>query len=96
MLLCVLFFFLPLHIEIVDPTFKWPSEANFDDRIISYKFDENVFVPAPPNELIPDYEKETFMGYKRDSIRGVGTRNYVVVFSVSSLCSILHSSHIMD
>lgn len=95
MLLYVLFFSVPLRIEIVDPTFKWPSEANFDDRIISYKFDEDTFLPAPTNELVPNFEKETFMGYKRGSIRGVGTRNYVVVFSVSSLCSIFLFSHVM-
>ena len=75
-------------VEIVDPTFKWPSEANFDDRIIAYNIEEKDFVPAPPMELIDGYKNETFMGYYRNAVRGVGTRNYVVVFSISSTCSI--------
>ncbi len=71
----------------MDPTFNWPTAPNFDDRIVSYVLDEEHFKPASPMELIPDYEKETFMGFKREGTRGVGTRNYVVVFSASSLCS---------
>lgn len=39
--------------------------------------------------LVPNYLDETFMGYARAENRGVGTRNYVVVFSASSLCSTL-------
>ena len=80
-------FYSLLPVEIVDPSFDWPKEANFDDRIVSYVLDEKNFKPAPPMELVPDYLKETFMGYYRDEARGVGTRNYVVVFSGSSLCS---------
>lgn len=79
--------FVGSFVDIVDPTFPWPSEANFDDRIVSYNLEEKDFVPAPPMEVIANAEEERFLGYKRDSIRGVGTRNYVVVFSVSSLCS---------
>lgn len=55
--------------------------------------EEKDFVPAPPMELIPNYQEETFMGYKRSGNRGVGTRNYVVVFSASSLCSNDSFSH---
>lgn len=71
----------------MDPTFNWPTSANFDDRIVSYVLDEEHFKPAPLMELVPDFEKETFMGYERSGKRGVGTRNYLVVFSASSLCS---------
>lgn len=71
----------------MDPTFNWPTEPNFDDRIVSYVLDEEHFKPSPPTPLVEGWEKETFMGYYRDAKRGVGTRNYVVVFSGSSLCS---------
>lgn len=74
---------------MVDPTFDWPESANFDDRIVSYVLDEEHFKPTPSTKPIDGWEKETFMGFKREGKRGVGTRNYVVIFSTSSLCSMI-------
>ena len=53
----------------MDPTFNWPTEPNFDDRIVSYVLDEEHFKPSPPTPLAEGWEKETFMGYYRE-LRG--------------------------
>jgi altronate dehydratase len=62
-----------------------PSEANFQNDLARYQFDEAAFQPAPP---LPRYaETKTFMGYDREAGRGVGTRNIIVLLGTSSLVS---------
>lgn len=62
-----------------------PAEANFQNDLARYSLDEKSFKPSPP---LPRYaETRTFMGYKRDAGRGVGTRNMVVLLGTSSLVS---------
>jgi altronate dehydratase len=60
-----------------------PEEPNFRDAELEpYVLDEENFRPG---EQVPPYEESrTFMGYRRDGGRGVGTRNYVVLLGVTS------------
>lgn len=65
--------------------FPLPAAPNFVDRIQSYTIDEKNFQPAPP---VPLYEKpRTFMGYRRATSRGVGTRNTIVLLGTTSRTS---------
>ncbi|MBP7142476.1 MAG: UxaA family hydrolase [Opitutaceae bacterium] len=59
-----------------------PTRANFEDRIEPYALDEERFVPGPPVGL--HGERRSFMGYRRDGARGVGTRNTVVILGTTS------------
>lgn len=62
-----------------------PSEANFQNELEPYQFDEGVFQPAT---VLPYYSgTKTFMGYRRTGKRGVGTRNTIILLGVSSLTS---------
>jgi hypothetical protein len=62
--------------------FPLPDEPNFEDDIRPYALDEASFVPA---EALPLYTDErTFLGYRRDAGRGVGTRNYIVLLGTTS------------
>ncbi len=62
--------------------FALPPEANFNDKIAPYVLDEENFEPAAP--LTPYTESRTFMGYRRQGSRGVGTRNMVVLLGTTS------------
>lgn len=79
---------LPLiSLVIVDPDIQLPSEPNFNDEIDIYQFDEKTFQPAEPLPPVENDERPLeFMGYKRPSTIGVGTRNYVVVLAINPLC----------
>lgn len=60
-----------------------PQEANFQDDLEHYQFDEATFIPAQP---LPRYnDNKYFMGYPRKGGRGVGTRNTIVLLGVTSL-----------
>ncbi|MFD1676381.1 UxaA family hydrolase [Alicyclobacillus fodiniaquatilis] len=62
--------------------FTLPAAPNFDDQIPPYVLDEANFHPA---EALPIYpETRTFMGYRRNQARGVGTRNMVVLLGTTS------------
>ena len=65
-----------------DIDFALPAEANFADTIETFDLDERTFRPGEQVERIESVR--TFDGYRRDGGRGVGTRNFVVVLSVTS------------
>ncbi len=62
--------------------FALPSVPNFNDQVPPYVLDEANFRTAPEVLLYPD--TRTFMGYRRSLLRGVGTRNYIVVMGTTS------------
>ena len=63
--------------------FELPAEANFDNQIAPFVFDDERFAPAQPLPLYRDMRY--FQGYARPGDRGVGTRNMIVVVGTSSL-----------
>ena len=65
-----------------DIDFDLPAEANFTDTIETYELDDRTFRPGEQVERIES--DRTFDGYRRGGGRGVGTRNFVVVLSVTS------------
>ena len=62
--------------------FELPVEANFADQITPYILDEAGFQPAA--QILLSDQPRTFMGYRRSSGRGVGTRNYIVLLGLTS------------
>src|SRR5688572_8632494 len=61
-----------------DTGLRLPEEPNFRDAELEpYVLDEEHFRPGQQVHL--NDEPRTFMGYRRDAGRGVGTRNYIVV-----------------
>ena len=65
-----------------DIDFALPPEPNFTDTIETFDLDERTFRPGEQVERVESIR--TFDGYRRDGGRGVGTRNFVVVLSVTS------------
>ena len=65
-----------------DIDFELPPEANFTDTIETFDLDERTFRPGEQVERIES--DRTFEGYRRGGGRGVGTRNFVVVLSITS------------
>ena len=65
-----------------DIDFALPGEANFTDTIETFDLDERTFRSGEQVEQIES--DRTFDGYRRGGGRGVGTRNFVVVLSVTS------------
>ena len=67
-----------------DPQFtslKLPTEANFNDDIDVYSFDRSSWQKPTPVE---QYKRpRTFQGYDR-GVRGVGTRNHLVIVNTSA------------
>ncbi|MCB0209135.1 MAG: UxaA family hydrolase, partial [Anaerolineae bacterium] len=62
--------------------FTLPTSPNFEERIQPYRLDESSFRAA---EQVPLYEhSRTFVGYRRDGNRGVGTRNTIVLLGTTS------------
>lgn len=62
--------------------FELPAEANFDNHIAPFEFDEASFEPAP---ALPRYDRlRYFAGYPRPGGRGVGTRNMIVLLGTTS------------
>ena len=68
--------------------FILPAEANFlDNPLLAFPLDEAKFQPGEQVPPYPAEEARTFMGYRRDGGRGVGTRNHIVVLAVTSRTS---------
>ena len=63
-------------------SFSLPERANFVDHIEPYTIDEAAFEPADQVTVYAD--ERTFMGYRRDGGRGVGTRNMIVLLGTTS------------
>jgi altronate dehydratase len=62
--------------------FMLPASPNFVDQVKTYDLDEANFQPAA---ALPKYENtRTFMGYRRSTARGVGTRNTIVLLGATS------------
>ena len=62
-----------------------PEAANFSDDIPPFVFDPDRFLPARP---LPRYQStKTFMGYRREANRGVGTRNSIVLLGTNGTVS---------
>lgn len=63
-----------------------PAHANFGDLVLEAPgFDEALFRPGQPLPLVPEAADLSFAGFARPPPRrGVGTRNYLLVFCISS------------
>jgi altronate dehydratase len=61
---------------------KLPEKPNFEDLLEPHSFDEKSFRPGAPIEraIVP----RTFSGFRRPGVRGVGTRNFIVVLGTTS------------
>lgn len=62
--------------------FPLPVQPNFRDHIEPYRFDAASWQPV--DQVAPHATSRTFMGYRRGSGRGVGTRNMIVLLGVTS------------
>ncbi len=62
--------------------FTIPQQPNFQDRIVPYEVDETAFRSGRQVEQYE--EKRTFLGFRRDGGRGVGTRNTIVILGTTS------------
>lgn len=62
--------------------FILPAVPNFVDQVKPYLLDELSFQPSEALPLYP--ESRTFLGYRRSTARGVGTRNTLVLLGTSS------------
>ena len=62
--------------------FTIPPQPNFQDRIVPYEVDEAAFRPGRQVERYK--EERTFLGFRRDGGRGVGTRNTIVILGTTS------------
>ena len=72
-------------LAIRDIDFVLPSCPNFKDQIAPYLLDEDTFKPGAQ---VPRYDHDrSFLGYRRDGGRGVGTRNYIVIMGTTSQTS---------
>jgi len=65
-----------------DVDFALPEKANFRDHIETYTFDAHAFRPG--RQVAPLDSPATFLGFRREGDRGVGTRNFVVVLATTS------------
>jgi altronate dehydratase len=62
--------------------FELPAQPNFEDHIEPYRFDETSFRPGIQVPL--HSASRSFLGYRRENTRGVGTRNYIVLLGTTS------------
>ncbi len=65
-------------------TFDLPSQHNFSDRIVRYVVDEKNFQPGRTEPRGVDEPDLFFQGFPRRGGQGVGTRNPIVIFGVTS------------
>ena len=59
-----------------------PTKPNFSDHLVPFILDESTLRLAPPVPQVAD--GRTFDGYLRPGVRGVGTRNYIVILGTTS------------
>ena len=62
--------------------FDLPPTPNFADHIEPYAIDEATFETADQLTIYP--EDRSFLGYRRSAVRGVGTRNMIVLLGTTS------------
>ena len=72
-------------LSIRNLNFKLPNTPNFIDTIKPYILDEKVFRSGRQVERYS--EDRNFLGYRRSTLRGVGTRNYIVVMGTTARTS---------
>ena len=63
--------------------FDLPPEPNFRDNLHVYELDSAGFRPGKQVEL--HAQPQSFQGFRRSGIRGVGTRNFILVLGTTSL-----------
>lgn len=61
---------------------KFPKEPNFKNMVSPYVLNEKLFKPGI--QLSRHSQSLTFKGYRRSKLRGVGTRNNIVILGTSS------------
>lgn len=59
-----------------------PDEANFEDHLVPFELNEAELPNTASISFAP--ESRTFQGYRRSGIRGVGTRNTIVILGTTS------------
>ncbi len=72
-------------LSIRNLNFELPNTPNFTDTIKPFILDEKAFRPGKQVERYS--EGRSFLGYKRSSRRGVGTRNYIAIMGTTSRTS---------
>ena len=65
--------------------FELPNTPNFIDTIKPFNLDEKALRPG--RQVERHSEDRSFLGYRRSSRRGVGTRNYIVVMGTTARTS---------
>ena len=72
-------------LAIRDIDFALPSHPNFKDQIAPYILNKDTFQQGAQ---VSRYDHDrSFLGYRRDGGRGVGTRNYIVIMGTTSQTS---------
>lgn len=64
------------------PELELPPAPNFRDEIRPYLLDESHFRPG--RQVAHHDRTRTFLGFRRDPRRGIGTRNYIVILGTTS------------
>jgi altronate dehydratase len=62
--------------------FEMPDHPNFRDQILLHKWDEHQFRPGKQVPRYPEFR--SFQGYRRSSVRGIGTRNMILILGATS------------
>ena len=60
----------------------FPTRPNFADHLTPFQLDETTFHPGSPVDRVA--LPRTFRGYRRPGLRGVGTRNTIVILGTTS------------
>jgi altronate dehydratase len=63
--------------------FALPEQPNFKDYLVRYELNERDFKPGQQVPRLPN--NRYFQGFARGPLRGVGTRNFIVVLGTTSL-----------
>lgn len=72
-------------LSIRNLNFELPNTPNLTDTIKPFILDEKAFEPGRQVESYSD--DRYFLGYRRSSRRGVGTRNYIVIMGTTARTS---------
>lgn len=59
-----------------------PAQPNFEDFLPAYRLDEQTFRAGVAVDRVA--QPRTFLGYRRPGLRGIGTRNTVVILGTTS------------